>query len=151
MNGIYGMELQYESLIPIEHSKDVCLSVGTVTFLMEGKELPLDFKITESSMEETKGFIISINACIKDFDPKIFMNEYEELGVKATDLDYIFFAARHPNTYLLEVYTEFFYTHGMIHLPVSLKSARLLFQDGNFLDYSDHITMSAQNQLAEVL
>ena len=43
MNGIYGMELQYESLIPIDRPKDTFLSVGTVTFLIEGKELPLDF------------------------------------------------------------------------------------------------------------
>ena len=47
MNGIYGMELEYESLIPIDRPKDTFLSIGTVTFLIEGKELPLDFNITE--------------------------------------------------------------------------------------------------------
>ena len=58
MNGIYGMELQYESLVPIERPKDTFLSVGTVTFLMEGKELPLDFSITEGGTEGNAGSIV---------------------------------------------------------------------------------------------
>ena len=48
MNEIYGMELKYESLIPIDRPKDTFLSVGTVTFLIEGKELPLNFTYHDS-------------------------------------------------------------------------------------------------------
>ena len=76
MNGIYGMELQYESLIPIARPKDTFLSVGTVTFLTEGKELPLDFNITESGTEGNAGSIIRLNALVKDFEPQVFMDEY---------------------------------------------------------------------------
>ena len=150
MNGIYGMDLQYESLVPIERPKDTFLSVGTVTFLMEGKELPLDFSITEGGTEGNAGSIVRINACIRNFDPKIFADEYEKLGLEASELDFSFFAARYHDTYLLEVYTEYFYQKSMVYLPVTLKSACLLFQDGQTLDYRDRITVCAQSRLAEV-
>lgn len=150
MNGIYGMELQYESLVPIERPKDTFLSIGTVTFLMEGKELPLDFSITEGGTDGNAGSIVRINARIRNFDPEIFADEYKALGLEASKLDYGFFAARYHDTYLLEVYTEYFYTKGTEYLPVTLKSACLLFQDGQILDYSDRITVCAQNRLAEV-
>lgn len=81
MNEIYRMELKYESLIPIDRPKDTFLSVGTVTFLIEGKELPLDFNITEGGTEGNAGSIISVNALIKNFEPLVFMKEYRELGL----------------------------------------------------------------------
>lgn len=150
MNGIYGMELQYESLIPIARPKDTFLSVGTVTFLMEGKELPLDFNITEGGVEGSAGNIIRLNALVKDFEPQVYMDEYRALGLNASDLTYGFFAARHSDTYLTEVYTEYFYIKDESYLPLTLKSACLLFRDGSSLDYSGRITVFAQKQLAEV-
>lgn len=150
MNGIYGMELEYESLIPIARPKDTFLSVGTVTFLMEGKDLPLDFNITEGGTEGNAGSIIRLNALIKDFEPQVFMDEYRELGLAPADLTYDFFADRLSDTYLTEVYTEYFYIKDETYLPLTLKSACLLFQDGSTLDYSDHISVFAQKQLAEV-
>lgn len=152
MNEIYGMELKYESLIPIDQPKDTFLSVGTVTFLIEGKDLPLDFNITEGCTEGNAGSIVSVNARILDFEPEIFMEEYRELGLAPSDLNFDFFAARLSDTYLMEVYTEYLYTDTPkeIYLPLTLKSACLLFQDGNVLDYSDRISVFAQKQLAEV-
>lgn len=152
MNGIYGMELKYESLIPIDRPKNTFLSVGTVTFLIEGKELPLDFNITEGGAEGNAGSIISINALIKDFEPRVFMEDYRELGLSPSDLNVDFFAARLSETYLAEVYTEYLYTDTPkeIYLPLTLKSACLLFQYGQTLDYSDRISVFAQKQLAEV-
>lgn len=150
MNGIYGMELQYESLIPIARPKDTFLSVGTVTFLVEGEELPLDFNITEGGTEGNAGSIIRLNVLIKDFEPQVFMDEYRGLGLAPSDLTYDFFAARHSDTYLTEVYTEYFYTKNEIYLPLTLKSACLLFKDGRSLDYSDRISVFALKQLAEV-
>ena len=49
MNEIYGMELQYGSLIPIDRPKDTFLLIDTVTFLIEGNELPLDFCTMEEN------------------------------------------------------------------------------------------------------
>lgn len=153
MNGIYGMELQYESLIPIARPKDTLLSVGTVTFLMEGEELPLDFNITEGSTEGNPDSIIRVNALIKDFEPQVFMDEYRKLGLAPSAFDYDFFAERYFDTYLVEIYTEYFYTNTPkeIYLPLTLKSACLLFQDGKALDYSGCISVFAQKQLAEVM
>lgn len=150
MNGIYGMELQYESLVPISHPKDTFLSVGAVTFLIKGKELPLDFNITEGGTEGKAGSIIRLNALIKEFEPQVYMEEYQELGLTPSALDYDFFADRYSDTYLTEVYTEYFYIQSETYLPLTLKSACLLFQDGRALDYSERISVFAQKQLAEV-
>ena len=152
MNEIYSMELQYESLIPIDRPKKTFLSVGTVTFLVGGDELPLDFNITEGSVKGNAGSIICVNAEIKDFEPEVFMDEYKELGLSVSDLNYDFFTKHYQDTYLAEVYTEYLYTDTPkeIYLPLALKSACLLFQDGSVLDYSDHISVFAQKQLAEV-
>ena len=150
MNGIYGMELQYESLVPISRPKDTFLSVGAVTFLIKGKELPLDFNITEGGAEGKAGSIIRLNALIKEFEPQVYMEEYQELGLTPSALDYTFFADRYSDTYLTEVYTEYFYIQSETYLPLTLKSACLLFQDGRALDYSERISVFAQKQLAEV-
>ncbi len=150
MNEIYGMELQYESLIPIDRPKDTFLSVGTVTFLMDGEELPLDFSITETSIEGNAGSIIRLNVIIKDFEPQVFMDEYQKCGLAPSDLNFDFFAARYCDTYLTEVYTEYFYTENETCLPLTLKSACLIFNNGSSLNYSDRISVFAQKQLAEV-
>lgn len=153
MNGIYGMSLQYESLIPIDRPKNTFLSVGTVTFLVDGDELPLDFNITESSVKGNAGSIICVDAEIKDFAPEVFMDEYKELGLSPSELNYDFFAKHFQDTYLAEVYSEYFYTNTPkeIYLPLALKSVRLLFRDGKALDYSGRISVFAQKQLAEVV
>lgn len=150
MNGLYGMELQYESLIPIDRPKDTFLSIGTVTFLIGGNELPLDFNITEGGTEGNAASIIRINACIKDFEPQVFMEEYQKLGLAPSALNYDFFAGRYSETCLAEIYTEYFILQSETCLPITLKSAVLLFQDGSVLDYSDRISVFAQKQLAEV-
>lgn len=152
MNEIIGMTLQYESLIPIDRPKNTFLSVGTVTFLVDGDELPLDFNITEGSVKGNAGSIICVNAEIKDFEPEVFMDEYKELGLSPSDLNYDFFTKHFQDTYLAEAYSEYFYTDTPkeIYLPLTLKSACLLFRDGSVLDYSDRISVFAQKQLAEV-
>lgn len=151
MNEIYGMTLQYESFIPIDRPKNTFLSVGTVTFLVDGDELPLDFNITKGSVKGNAGSIICVNAEIKDFDPEVFMDEYKELGLSSSDLNYDFFAKNYHETYLAEIYTEFVYTTPKeIYLPLTLKSVRLHFRDGKALDYSGRISVFAQKQLAEV-
>ena len=150
MSDIYGMELRYRSLIPIIRPEDTFLSVGTVTFRMEGKELPLDFNITEGSVKGNAGSIICIDSRIKDFEPKVYMDEYEKIGFSPADFTYDFFASRYSDTYLEEVYTEYFYSKSEIFLPLYLESVCLIFQDGSTLDYSNHIRASVQKQLAEV-
>lgn len=90
MSDIYGMELRYRSLIPIIRPEDTFLSVGTVTFRMEGKELPLDFNITEGSVKGNAGSIICIDSRIKDFEPKVYMDEYEKIGFSPADFTYDF-------------------------------------------------------------
>ena len=77
------------------------------------------------------------------------MDEYKELGLSPSDLNYDFFAKHYHDTYLAEIYTEFVYTNPKeIYLPLTLKSVSLLFQDGRTLDYSDRISVFAQKQLA---
>ncbi len=49
MNGIYGMALVYESLIPVNKLENTFLSVGTVTMQDSEGELNLDFNETCSS------------------------------------------------------------------------------------------------------
>lgn len=151
MNEIYGMELQYESLIPIDRPKNTFLSIDTVTFLIEGKELPLDFCITEGGTEGNAGSIICVNVWIRDFEPETFMNEYRKLGLLPSDLNYDFFTEHYLDTYLAEVYTDYYYTDTPeeVYLPLVLKSAFLLFQDGKVLDYSNRISESVQRQLAD--
>ncbi|NBI90895.1 hypothetical protein D3Z45_09975 [Lachnospiraceae bacterium] len=78
------------------------------------------------------------------------MEEYRKLGLTPSALDYGFFADRYSDTYLTEVYTEYFYIQSETYLPLTLKSACLLFRDGSALDYSDRISVFAQKQLAEV-
>ena len=152
MNEIYSMELQYESLIPIDCPKDTFLSIDTVTFLIGGNELPLVFNITEGGTKGNAGSIICVNAEIKDFEPEVFMDEYRELGLSPSDLNYDFFTKHYQDTYLAEVYSEYFYTDTPkeTYLPLTLKSACLLFRDGSVLDYSGRISVFAQKQLAEV-
>ena len=150
MNGIYGMELQYESLIPVARPEDTSLSVGTVTFQIGETELPLDFNITECSVEGEAGSILRLNAVITDFEPQTYTDEYQKLGLTPADLTYGFFAIRYSDTHLTELYTEYFYTENEAYLPLTLKSACLLFQDGSALDYSDRISVFVLKQLAEV-
>jgi len=117
---------------------------------VEGKELPLDFNITEGSVKGNAGSIICIDSRIKDFEPKVYMDEYEKIGFSPADFTYDFFASRYSDTYLEEVYTEYFYSKSEIFLPLYLESVCLIFQDGSTLDYSKHIRASVQKQLAEV-
>ena len=78
------------------------------------------------------------------------MDEYEKIGFSPADFTYDFFASRYSDTYLEEVYTEYFYSKSEIFLPLYLESVCLIFQDGSTLDYSKHIRASVQKQLAEV-
>ena len=59
MNGIYGMALVYESLIPVNNVEDTFLSVGTVTMQDSEGELNLDFNETCSSCERAKDGIVA--------------------------------------------------------------------------------------------
>lgn len=146
--GVHSMELHYETLIPVEYPENTALSVGTVLFVVEGRELPLDFNITETCIKKAPCSHVHLDTILKDFNPQIFADDYQELGLAFDDLNYVFFANRLSNTYLAEVYTEFFYTENEIYLPLALKSACLFFQDGSRLDYSSFISNSANEQLS---
>lgn len=54
MNGIYGMALVYESLIPVNKLENTFLSVGTVTMQDSEGELNLDFNETCSSCKKQR-------------------------------------------------------------------------------------------------
>ena len=54
MNGIYGMALVYESLIPVNKLENTFLSVGTVTMQDSEGELNLDFNETCSSCKKAE-------------------------------------------------------------------------------------------------
>lgn len=149
MNGIYGMALVYESLIPINNLEDTFLSVGTVTMQDSEKELNLDFNETCSSCEKTEDGIVTFTTSLRCFEPGTFLEEYLAAGLSPSDLTYDFFAARLHDTYLTEVYTEYVHCTDEAPIPLTLKSAQLLFQDGRFLDYSERISVFALKELAE--
>ena len=148
MNGIYGMALVYESLIPIQNPKDSFLSVGTVT--MEDSELELHLDFNETSFTTGEDSIVTFTTTLRRFEPRTFLEEYLAAGLSPSDLTYDFFAARLHETYLTEVYTEYIFCTTEAMAPLTLKSVQLLFQDGSFLDYSDRISVFALNELAEV-
>lgn len=149
MNGIYGMALVYESLIPVNNLEDTFLSVGTVTMQDSERELNLDFNETCSSCERAENGIVTFTTSLCCFEPGTFLEEYLAAGLSPSDLTYDFFAARLQDTYLTEVYTECVYCMDEVPIPLTLKSAQLLFQDGHFLDYSERISVFALKELAE--
>ena len=150
MNGIYGMALVYESLIPIQNPKDSFLSVGTVTMEDSELELNLDFNETQTSFTTDEDSIVTFTTTLRHFEPGSFLEEYLAAGLSPSDLTYDFFAARLPKTYLTEIYTEYTFCTTEAMAPLTLKSVQLLFQDGSFLDYSERISVFALKELAEV-
>lgn len=150
MNEIMEMSLTYESLVPIPNPEDTFLSVGTVTFQDSAMELHLDFNETRTSYEKSQDSIVTFQTTLCNFEPNTFLDEYRANGLKPSDLNYDFFAARLKETYLTEVYTEYCYRNTRLFVPLTLKSAQLTFRDNRSLDYSDHISIFALDQLAEV-
>lgn len=77
--GIHSMELHYETLIPVEYPQNAALSVGTVLFVVEGRELPLDFNITETCIKEAPCSHVHLDTILKDFNSQVFADDYQEL------------------------------------------------------------------------
>lgn len=90
MNGIYGMALVYESLIPVNNVEDTFLSVGTVTMQDSEGELNLDFNETCSSCERAKDGIVTFTTSLRCFEPGTFLEEYLAASLSPSDLTYDF-------------------------------------------------------------
>lgn len=148
MNEIRGMELVYRTLVPVPDYENYVMSIGTVTFAMP-EELSLDFSLTEGSQYPNEDGTITVRVSIKDFDARIYEEQYEEFGVK-DKLTYSFFRSRLKETCLTEVYTEYVNRHEETFLPVTLESAVLAFSNGKCLDYSKRISAAALMEMAEV-
>ena len=69
MNGIYGMALVYESLIPVNKLENTFLSVGTVTMQDSEGELNLDFNETCSSCKKAEDGIVTFTTSLRYFEP----------------------------------------------------------------------------------
>ena len=91
MHGLERIELQYESLIPVDIPSKTFLSVGTIT-LTSDYELNLDFNETRTSWHQRKDHIIDLETTLADFEPRTFEDEYLKLGLKPSDLVYEYFA-----------------------------------------------------------
>lgn len=150
MNELTSIELLYESLVPVEKPGSMFLSVGTVTLLSD-KELHLDFNNTLTAWFPLENAHVKLCTQLTDFEPRTFNEDYIRQGITAQDLNYCFFADRLYDTYVTEVYTEYYSGTPENYLPVTLKRIRLLFADGSFLDYSDRISIFALAELAEVM
>ena len=149
MNELIKIELLYESLVPITDPDKTFLSVGTIT-LSSLHDLNLDFNSTCTSVRQLEDSYVELHTTLTEFEPRTFEEEYQKLGITATDLTYEFFASKLTSTYVTEVYTEYLTCHPETYLPVTLKSIQLHFADGRFLDYSDRISIFALAELAEV-
>lgn len=142
MNRIYGMSFVYESLVPVENPDVLYFSVGTITMDCCGKEICLDFKETSASWHEKNGKIVfSVEA--NDFNPNTFEEEYQAIGLKASDLVYGYFSSNHRfmNTLVTEVYIECVQDAEEVFIPLKLKGVQLHFLDGRFLNYGDKINV----------
>lgn len=149
MNEIKGIELVYESLIPVENPDDTFLSVGTIT-LSSDREINLDFNTTETSWMHLADSLVEFHTLLTEFEPRTFAEEYQAMGFHASDMNYDFFASTLQNTYVTEVYTEYVANRAKQYLPLTLKNMWLHFTDGRCLDYSDRISVFALAELAEV-
>lgn len=150
MNELKSIELLYESLVPVEKPDNMFLSVGTVTFLSDD-ELHLDFNNTLTTWFPLENSHVKLCTQLTDFEPRTFNEDYVRQGITAPDLNYCFFADRLPDTYVTEVYTEYYSGTPENYIPVTLKRIRLHFADRSFLDYSDRISIFALAELAEVM
>jgi hypothetical protein len=142
MNQIKGMNLLYESPAPLENTKDTCFSVGTVT-LRVPEELRLDFNVTTAWLHSDNSHNVTHEVDLSDFEPAIFLEDYRNLGLAPCDLTYGYFSSRLADTRLTEVHTEWYHTDSGELIPVTLKSAQLVFADGSRIDLSGHITVPA--------
>lgn len=128
MNGIYGMALVYESLIPVNNVEDTFLSVGTVTMQDSEGELNLDFNETCSSCRRAKDGIVTFTTSLRCFEPGTFLEEYLAASLSPSDLTYDFFAVRLHDTYLTEVYTEYVHCTDEAPIPLTLKQHSFSFR-----------------------
>lgn len=149
MHGLERIELQYESLIPVDIPSKTFLSVGTIT-LTSDYELNLDFNETHTSWHQRKDHIIDLETTLADFEPRTFEDEYLKLGLKPSDLVYEYFANMMDKSYVTEVYTEYVSRDSNRYLPLTLKGIQLFFSNGKSLDYSDRISIFALADLAKV-
>ena len=149
MNELERIELQYESLVPVPTPDNTFLSVGTVT-LTSDYELNLDFNETHTSWHQRKDNFVEFKTSLTDFEPRTFEDKYLKLGLTSKELTYEFFANMLDKSYVTEVYTEYVSLADNSYLPLTLKGIQLIFSNGESLDYSDHISIFALAELAEV-
>jgi hypothetical protein len=149
MNILTNITLTYESLIPIPEPGNNYLSVGTITISNNWK-LNLDFNLTETSWHPIKGSYVELHVTLSEFEPKSYGDDYMEMGLKPEDLTYDYFASILDASYVTEVYTEYCIQGTENCIPITLKKIQLHFADGQFLDYSDRISVFALNKLADV-
>ena len=149
MHELERIELQYESLIPVDIPSKTFLSVGTIT-LTSDYELNLDFNETRTAWHQRKDHIIEFETTLTEFEPRTFEDEYLKLGPKPNDFTYEYFADMMDKSYVTEVYTEYVSRDSNRYLPLTLKGIQLFFSNGKSLDYSDRISIFALAELAEV-
>lgn len=76
--------------------------------------------------------------------PELYDDVLEE-----TDLTYGFFAARHADTVISECAVYFPHSASEEYLPIRILSAKMIFEDGRELDYSDKISVYVIDSLAK--
>lgn len=90
---------------------------------------------------------VHIVLCLQEFiveAPERYADDFEK-----TDLTYDFFAARHADTVISECEIYFPRTSSEEYLPIRILSAKMIFEDGRELDYSDKISVYVIDNLAK--
>lgn len=85
--------------------------------------------------------------CLQEFiveAPVLYAGEIEK-----TELTYGFFAAFHADTVISECAIFFPHTALEEYLPIRIQSAKIIFEDGRELDYSDKISTYVIDSLAK--
>ncbi len=88
-----------------------------------------------------------IALCLQEFIADAPESDADDL--EKTDLTYGFFAARHADTIISECAVYFPHTASEEYLPIRILSAKMIFEDGRELDYSDKISVNVIDSLAK--
>lgn len=121
------------------------LETGNIILSMPEEVSIEAMKCTGSIIKDKKPVCVAI--CMYDFvaeAPELFMRDLKE-----TDLTYGFFAAHYADTVISECAIYFPHTALEEYLPIRILSAKMLFEDGRELDYSDKISACAIESLAK--
>ncbi len=88
-----------------------------------------------------------IALCLQEFIAEVPEPYADDFG--KLDLTYGFFAARHADTVISECAVYFPHTVSEEYLPIRILSAKMIFEDGRELDYSDKISVYVIDSLAK--